>query len=82
MSDIVDNPEEYFGQFVPERDPLLIDLETEASREEIPITGPVVGELLYVLARATGAKRILELGTATGYSAIAFTGTRRALHRA
>jgi predicted O-methyltransferase YrrM len=30
----------------------------------------VVGELLFVLARATGAARILELGTATGYSAI------------
>jgi predicted O-methyltransferase YrrM len=70
MSDIVDHPEEYFGRLVPERDPLLIDLETEARREEIPIIGPVVGELLYVLVRATGAKRILELGTATGYSAI------------
>ena len=32
--------------------------------------GPVVGELLFVLARATGAARILELGTATGYSGI------------
>ena len=70
MSDIVDHPEEYFGRLVPERDPLLIALETEAQREEIPIIGPVVGELLYVLVRATGAKRILELGTATGYSAI------------
>ena len=41
MSDIVDHPEEYFGRFVPDRDPLLIDLETEARREEIPIcAGP------------------------------------------
>ena len=70
MSDIVDNPEEYFGQFVPDRDPLLSDLEAEARKEEIPIVGPVVGELLYVLVCATGARRILELGTASGYSAI------------
>ena len=70
MSDIVDNPEEYFEQFVPDRDALLTELEAEARQEEIPIIGPVVGELLYVLVRATRAKRILELGTATGYSAI------------
>ncbi len=70
MSDIVGNPEEYFGQFVPERDPLLLGLEKEARQEDIPIIGPVVGELLYVLVRATRSRRILELGTATGYSAI------------
>lgn len=70
MSDIIDNPEKYFGQFVPDRDSLVAGLESEAQQEEIPIIGPVVGELLYVLIRATRAKRILELGTATGYSAI------------
>jgi predicted O-methyltransferase YrrM len=36
----------------------------------IPIIGPVVGGLLYVLASAMQARHILELGTATGYSAI------------
>ncbi|MGD8612587.1 MAG: O-methyltransferase, partial [Desulfobacterales bacterium] len=70
MSAIVDNPEIYFKQFVPERSALLVELEEEARRDAIPIIGPVVGELLYILARVSGAKRILELGTATGYSAI------------
>ena len=70
MSDIIENPEKYFGQLVLDRDSLLAGLESEAQQEEIPIIGPVVGELLYVLVRATRAKRILELGTATGYSAI------------
>ena len=37
--------------------PLLPELEDEARRESIPIVGPVVGELLFVLARATGAAR-------------------------
>jgi len=69
---MIQNPEAYFRQFVPARDELLLELENEARREEIPIVGPVVGELLYVLAQAAQAKRILELGTATGYSAIYF----------
>jgi hypothetical protein len=30
MSDLVDNPEEYFRQLVPARDALLIELEQEA----------------------------------------------------
>lgn len=70
MSVLIDNPEEYFRQFVPERDPLLVELEEEARREDIPIVGPVVGELLHILARTIGARWILELGTATGYSTI------------
>lgn len=70
MSEIVDNPEIYFRKHVPDRDSLLITLEEEAQKENIPIVGPVVGELLFLLARITQAKRILELGTATGYSAI------------
>ncbi|MBS3808602.1 MAG: O-methyltransferase [Desulfobacterales bacterium] len=70
MPDIVENPENYFRQLVPERDALLMDLEAEADAEGIPIVGPVVGGLLFVLARATRAQSILELGTATGYSTI------------
>ncbi len=70
MSNIVDQPEHYFRQFIPKREELLIELEAEAEREDIPITGPVVGELLCILACAAKARRILELGTATGYSAI------------
>ena len=70
MSKIVDQPERYFRQLTPNRDELLVELEAEAERESIPISGPVVGELLYILAGAVKARRILELGTATGYSAI------------
>ena len=60
----------YFRQFVPQRNELLSELEREAQKEGIPIVGPVVGELLYILARFSRAVDILELGTATGYSAI------------
>lgn len=70
MSQMIAQPEAYFREMIPARRALLHTMEEEARQEDIPIVGPVVGELLYVLARATGAGRILELGTATGYSAI------------
>ena len=50
MSAIVENPESYFRQFVPDRDLLLLELEEEAQRKSIPIVGPIVGELLFISA--------------------------------
>ncbi|MEW6660554.1 MAG: O-methyltransferase [Thermodesulfobacteriota bacterium] len=70
MSFMIPDMENYFRGFIPRRDALLLELEEEAARESIPIVGPVVGEFLYILARAMGARNILELGTASGYSAI------------
>jgi len=70
VSKIIPDPENAFRDFVPDRRPLLRVLEEEAAREHIPIVGPLVGELLYILARTAGTTRILELGTATGYSAL------------
>jgi caffeoyl-CoA O-methyltransferase len=70
VSRIVDEPEAYFSQFAMQDDPLLQELEREAETEPIPIVGPVVGELLFILSRAVDAAATLELGTATGYSAI------------
>jgi len=70
MSRLVDNPEEYFSRLVSGRDDTLLRLEKEAKEEGIPIVGPVAGSLLEILVRAVGARRVLELGCATGYSAI------------
>lgn len=70
MSVMIENPEKYFRRFIPKRSALLMELEEEAFREDIPIVGPVVGELLFILTRVIRAERVLELGTATGYSAI------------
>ncbi|MBM4287389.1 MAG: methyltransferase domain-containing protein [Deltaproteobacteria bacterium] len=67
---MINDLENYFSGLVPWRSELLRKLEAEARQERIPIVGPVVGELLFILARAMNARRILELGTATGYSAI------------
>jgi predicted O-methyltransferase YrrM len=70
MSVLIKNPEKYFRRFIPKSSPFLKELEEEALREDIPIVGPVVGELLFILASIIGAEKVLELGTATGYSAI------------
>jgi caffeoyl-CoA O-methyltransferase len=70
MSKMIPDLEETFRKLVPPRDALLLKLEEEARHENIPIIGPVVGELLYMLARVMRARVILELGTDTGYSAI------------
>lgn len=70
MSVMVENPDDYFSQWIGDRTPLLREMETEAAEQVIPIVGPVVGRLLYLMARVSKAERILELGTATGYSAI------------
>ncbi|MFW6127313.1 MAG: O-methyltransferase [Thermodesulfobacteriota bacterium] len=70
MCAMINDLEALFREFIPPRDDLLLKLEEEARNENIPIVGPLVGELLFILARATQARLVLELGTATGYSAI------------
>jgi predicted O-methyltransferase YrrM len=70
MNTMIDQPSTYFSQWLPPRSDLLKAMEAEAQAEKIPIIGPVVGQLLYLLARSSYARQILELGTATGYSTI------------
>jgi len=62
--------ESYMEGLLPDRDAVLARMEGEADREGIPIVGPHEGALLRLLVRLAGAKRLLELGTATGYSGI------------
>ncbi|HEX3131446.1 MAG TPA: O-methyltransferase [Thermoanaerobaculia bacterium] len=60
----------YLERLLPPRDPLLREMEERAAREDVPISDPEVGRLLGILARITGAKRIVEVGTAIGYGAL------------
>ncbi len=56
--------------FSPERDELLLRLEKEAEDAYIPIVKPEVGNFLSVMVKASKPRRILEIGTAIGYSTI------------
>lgn len=69
--EIVKPPQEaYLERLLPPRDPVLREMEEKAARESIPISDPEVGRTLSILARATGARLILEVGTAIGYGTL------------
>ncbi len=62
----------YLHSLTPPRDPTLREMERIAAEKRFPIIGPLVGRLLFQLALLTRAKRIFELGSGYGYSAIWF----------
>jgi caffeoyl-CoA O-methyltransferase len=73
MSEIV-NPEieNYLRRLYDDDDPVRLEMEELARKNGFPIVGPLVGRMLVVLARAIGAKRVFELGSGFGYSALFF----------
>jgi predicted O-methyltransferase YrrM len=73
--DIV-NPkiEEYLrGLLGGDEDDVLLEMETLAEERDFPIVGRLVGVTLELLARAIGARRVLEMGSGYGYSAYWFS---------
>jgi caffeoyl-CoA O-methyltransferase len=52
------------------REAVLARIEVEVEHQDVPCIGPHVGGLLALLLRMNGCHDVLELGTATGYSAI------------
>lgn len=71
--DLVDPAiERYLHELANPRDSVLREMEVVAAERGFPIIGPTVGRLLHVLAKATRARRVLELGSGFGYSAYWF----------
>jgi predicted O-methyltransferase YrrM len=64
------NVERYLYGLLPPRDLVLREMEDFARQRDVPIIGPAVGRLLALLAQVSGARRILEMGSAIGYSTI------------
>jgi caffeoyl-CoA O-methyltransferase len=58
----------YLEALIPARPPVLQEMEAYARAHRFPIVGPVVGQLFYLLTRASGARRVFELGSGYGYS--------------
>lgn len=67
-----DKVERYLAEMQGDRDPLMREMESYAETHGIPIIGPVAGQFLYAIAKIQRAKRILEAGTAIGYTALWF----------
>jgi predicted O-methyltransferase YrrM len=61
---------EYFAGLSRLPHPQLDAVAREGRETGLPIVFPETGALLHALVRATGARRILEIGTAIGYSAL------------
>ncbi|MDT8323567.1 MAG: O-methyltransferase [Bacteroidota bacterium] len=62
----------YMTELLPLRHPVLLRMEERARENGFPIIGPLVGTWLSQLVRLTGARRIMELGSGFGYSALWF----------
>jgi len=60
--------QDYLTTLVPPRSTEMQVMEMYAKEVGYPIIGPVAGYLCYQIARMTGAKRVIELGSGYGYS--------------
>jgi predicted O-methyltransferase YrrM len=64
--------EEYLRRLYDDGDPVRREMEELARQRSFPIVGPLVGRHLAVLTRAIRARRVFELGSGYGYSALHF----------
>jgi len=71
MGQIVpDAVEHYLASLNHQSDAVLIDIARAGERNDLPLVDPEVGALLRVLVLAIRATRVLEIGTAIGYSGV------------
>jgi caffeoyl-CoA O-methyltransferase len=62
----------YLRGLYDDGDPVRLEMEELARQRDFPIVGPVVGRHLLLRARSIGARRVFELGSGYGYSALFF----------
>jgi predicted O-methyltransferase YrrM len=75
MGQIVpDAVERYLSGLNTLADSVLREIAEDGARQDLPLVDAEVGALLRVLAVSTGASRVLEIGTAIGYSGIWLAG--------
>ncbi len=64
--------EEYIRELIPTRQDVFKAMEDYAEKNHIPIIEPEVAQFLTVQLKALKPKKVLEIGTAIGYSALVF----------
>jgi predicted O-methyltransferase YrrM len=64
--------ENYLRRLYDDGDPVRLEMEVLGAARQFPIVGPLVGRHLEVLTRAIGARKVFELGSGYGYSALHF----------
>ncbi|AKL95263.1 O-methyltransferase YrrM [Clostridium aceticum] len=71
MSNITEEyVEEYIRELLPDHQGQLKVIEESALENQVPIVHKEVAALLKVITKASSSKKILEVGTAVGYSSI------------
>ena len=71
MSDIIyDYINDYIREIIPDSSGLLGQIEREAEKTDLPIISKEVARMISVLLSIKKPQKILEIGTAVGYSAI------------
>jgi caffeoyl-CoA O-methyltransferase len=63
---------EYLRRLYDDGDAVRHEMEALARERRFPIVGPLVGRHLELLTRSIGARRVFELGSGYGYSALHF----------
>lgn len=71
---VPDLVERYLARLNRQSDPVLDAMARSGAERDLPLVDAEVGALLRVLAAAAGATRMLEIGTAIGYSSIWLAG--------
>jgi caffeoyl-CoA O-methyltransferase len=61
---------DYLDRLRPPSEGLLAEMEADAAEHNVPIADREVARFLEITARATGARRVLEIGMAIGYAAL------------
>ncbi len=74
--DAIIRPEqaEYLDRLLPANTGLLAEMEAYAEEHRVPIADREVARFIEITARASGARRALEVGMAIGYSVIHMLG--------
>ena len=67
---IQDDVDHYLYELLPPRDAVISEMESYAAEHRVPIIGPAVARLLFLMAQTSGAQSIFEMGSAIGYSTI------------
>jgi predicted O-methyltransferase YrrM len=67
---LTDLTAEYLSSVRPPADDLVREMEAHAERDRVPIAAREVATLQRILATAVDAERVLEFGTAIGYSTV------------
>ncbi len=62
--------DQYLQTIAPEEDSLLKEIKEEAKETKVPAISSHEGKFLYLMAKLSRAKKVLELGTGIGYSTV------------